>query len=247
MGTGWSQNEASHSQCHQTSSEESNNPKILPETNSSGHKANTEKAQKSIHKLDEVTKDADVTIDYSCMNQLLPQLQNGIFLNQKRQKYWIDKMLDNCFMVYARNLSITWGEDCRYWTWKQQKDKSDELIDVARLIQVCWLEVNGKFDTRKLSPATLYEVAFVVMLDDCACGWSCPVNVGLCLPNGSKQERNEDMIKLPRNQWTEITAGKFKTSTDQFGEIQFFMHNYDSAWKSGLSIKGVLIQTSKLY
>ncbi|KAF4361846.1 uncharacterized protein PHLOEM PROTEIN 2-LIKE A4 [Cannabis sativa] len=252
MGGGWSQDEASQSQFHQTSKEESkNSSKILKETKlNNGNKAiiNTEKSpNKSIHKLDEIIRDADVTIDHSSMEKLLPQLQNGILLNQKTQKYWIDKMLDNCFMVYARKLSITWGEDNRYWTWQQHKDTSEELIEVARLKQVCWLEVNGKFEMRKLSPVTLYEVAFVVMMDDSANGWSFPVNISLSLPDGTNQQHNQDMTKLPTNQWTHITAGKFKTShhNDQFGEdIHFSMHNYDSPWKAGLSIKGVLIQTT---
>jgi len=28
----------------------------------------------------------------------------------------------NCFMLYARALSITWGETPEYWIWVQQKE-----------------------------------------------------------------------------------------------------------------------------
>lgn len=33
------------------------------------------------------------------------------------QKYWIDRNMKNCFMLYAKDLSITWGEDGTYWHW----------------------------------------------------------------------------------------------------------------------------------
>jgi len=38
------------------------------------------------------------------------------------QKYWVEKKSNsNCFVLYARALSITWAENQNYWKWEQQK------------------------------------------------------------------------------------------------------------------------------
>ncbi|PON45572.1 Phloem protein [Parasponia andersonii] len=267
MGAGLSQDEASQSQpsVEQTSSNSQSLIEAKPseieakatdntsEAKPNGTKAKeAEKALRGIHKLEEITKDADGTVEYSSPDKLLTKLQDGIFLNQMRKasfKYWIDRMANNCFMLYARDLSITWAEDNSYWRWPRHKEKTDEVIEVAELMNVCWLEVHGKLDTTKLSPGTLYEVAFVVMVKHPAYGWdTTPVNVALCLPDGSKQERNIDLSQQPMNQWVEIVAGKFRTSPEKLGEIQFSMYEYHGGkWKKGLVIKGVAIQPRTIY
>jgi len=120
---------------------------------------------------------------------------------------------------------------------------SDVTVDVAELLDVCWLEIYGKFNTKMLSPGILYEVVFVIKLKDPAYGWGVPVNVSLVLPNGYKQERKEKLQTKPREQWIEVPVGEFITSPENVGEIQFGMHEYDGgAWKRGLVIKGIAIR-----
>ncbi|XVF87085.1 hypothetical protein PTKIN_Ptkin18bG0092100 [Pterospermum kingtungense] len=203
------------------------------------------------HNCEAILKDADSPVDMSSMDNLLSQLYSGVFLNQKRKKYWVDKKLNkNCFMLFARDLSITWGEDQRYWRWSYQKETSDVSIHVAELLQVCWLEVAGKFDVAKLSPGTLYGVGVMVMLkdedEDEAFGWEVPVNLRLTLPNGQKIERKETLVTKPRGKWIEIPVGEFKTaatSCQNVGEIEIYIHEYDAGmWKGGLVIKGVSIR-----
>ncbi|KAM7524677.1 hypothetical protein LguiA_014579 [Lonicera macranthoides] len=92
-------------------------------------------------------------------------------------------------MLFARNFSIAWIDDSNMWMWKQLKETSDVFIDVAELLNVCWLDINGKFDTSKLTPGTLYEVVFVVMLRIISYGWEFPVNLRLIFPDGTKQEK----------------------------------------------------------
>ncbi|KAE8709068.1 Protein PHLOEM PROTEIN 2-LIKE A1 [Hibiscus syriacus] len=114
------------------------------------------------------------------MDKVLPQLHSGVFLNQKRKKYWVDKNNKNCLMLFARDLSITWAEDNRFWHWSHQTESaSDVVTEVAELVQVCWLELVGKFHVSKLSPGTMYQVVFIVMLRDEAYGWEVPVNFRL--------------------------------------------------------------------
>ena len=116
-------------------------------------------------------------------------------------------------------------------------------VDVAELLNVCWLEVGGKFETKKLSPGTLYEVAFEIMLKDPAYEWEVPVNIRLTLPNGNKQEHKENLMKKPRGEWLEIPIGEFVTSPENTGEIEFLIYEYEGGkWKRGLVIKGVAIR-----
>ncbi|KAM5559923.1 protein PHLOEM PROTEIN 2-LIKE A1-like [Rosa sericea] len=161
------------------------------------------------------------------------------------KKYWVDKKSNNCFMLYPRDLLIAWADDERYWHWSSLEETSNVFIDVAELLKVFWLEVNGKIDSTKLSPGTLYEVVFIVMLKAAAIGWKVPVNVSLTLPDGNEQERKADLNKIPREQWTEIPVGEFRASTGLLGNIEFSIYDYEyggEKLKSGLLIKGVAVR-----
>ena len=58
--------------------------------------------------------------------------------------------------------------------------------------------MGGKFETKKLSPGTLYEVAFEIMLKNPSYGWEVPVNIKLTLPDGNKQEHRKFNEKAKR-------------------------------------------------
>ncbi|KAF5729195.1 hypothetical protein HS088_TW21G01354 [Tripterygium wilfordii] len=141
------------------------------------------------------------------------------------------------------DLLITWAEEKHFWQWSYQKDSSDVFMDVAELLNVCWLEVHGRLDATKLSPGTLYEVAFVIMLKDPAYGWETPVNFRLILPNGMKKEHKENLMTKPRGQWLEIPVAEFRTSPESTGEMEISMYEYEGGvWKKGLVVKGALIR-----
>ncbi|KAL7247641.1 hypothetical protein ACSBR2_002535 [Camellia fascicularis] len=82
-------------------------------------------------------------------------------------KYFVDKKSNkNCFAVFPREFYICWGENPKYWKWTQEKEPSGEDIEVAELLDVCWLEVRGKMDTIDLSPGALYEIVFVLKMSE---------------------------------------------------------------------------------
>lgn len=113
---------------------------------------------------------------------------------------------------------------------------------MAELIIVWWLEVQGKFDTTNLPHEKLYEVSFVVKLENQATGWNIPVKISLSLPNGTKQEILVDMSNRPREQWLEISAGMFRTCPENLGEIKFSFSQVDTNYfKTGLVIKGAKV------
>ncbi|KAJ4827515.1 hypothetical protein Tsubulata_038361, partial [Turnera subulata] len=207
-------------------------------------KAKAAAALKHPHNYEAILRDADSVIDRTSVDKLYDQLYTGVFLKRKRQKYWVEKKShSNCFTLFARDLLITWAEDNRLWHWFSLYETSNVSVDVAELINVCWLEVHGKFNTIKLTPGVLYEAVFVIMLKDPAYGWETPVNLRVILPNGVKQEHKEKLLTKPRAQWIEIPAGEFKVSPEHVGEMEISMFEYDGGdWKKGLLIKGIVIR-----
>ncbi|GMN54592.1 hypothetical protein TIFTF001_023717 [Ficus carica] len=141
-------------------------------------------------------------------------------------------MGSNCHTVCARDLTITWANDCRYWRWC-----CDGGSYVAELIQVWWLEVKGSYDTRCLpcgNSSCECEVSFLVKLKHNACGWNLPVKIAVCLPNGTRKEICVNLSCRPKEQWFEISAGRFSTCP---GVINFSLCQLDGCAKTGLVIK----------
>ncbi|KAJ0082605.1 hypothetical protein Patl1_11879 [Pistacia atlantica] len=187
------------------------------------------------HNYEAILKEADSPINKSSPNKIKDQLYSG--------KYWVNKESgSNCFMLFARDLSVIWGDDQRYWKWTSLKETSDVFVDVAELLNVCWLEIKVRFETTKLTPRALYKVMFVIMLKEVAYGWDAPVNLRLLLPNGIKIEHKENLKMKPRNQWIEIPVGEFRTLPERAGEMEISMYEIeDENWKKGLVIKGIVI------
>ncbi|EEF38235.1 ATPP2-A2, putative [Ricinus communis] len=168
------------------------------------------------YNYESILREADPTSDDTSATdkQLYDQLCHGVFLNQKKK-------------AIHKNFSFD----------------SNVFVDVAELLNVCWLEIHGRFDTAKLSPGILYEAVFLIMLKDPAYGWEVPVNLRLTLPNGTKQEHKEYVVTKPRAQWIEVPAGEFVSSPDNIGRIEISMYDYEGGkWKRGLVVKGVTLR-----
>ncbi|KAF3638030.1 hypothetical protein T459_04966 [Capsicum annuum] len=203
------------------------------------------------HYLIEILKEADsrLEIDKSSTDRLYEQLYNGVHLKQNKQKYWIDRTNKaNCFMLYAEDLSITWGKDNRYWNWVDIKETSDENFIAAELKSVCWLEVCGSFDTAALTPETLYEVVFVVKIKENADGLE-SITVRLIIPNKSSNELTVNLMNVTeREKWIEVPVGEFFTSNEfkrkkKREEIEIFLYETEKLdCKQGLVIKGIVIR-----
>ncbi|XP_048130402.1 lectin-like isoform X3 [Rhodamnia argentea] len=195
------------------------------------------------HNYVAIVKDSDVHIETSSLDRLCHQLYDGVVLRQGKRKYWVDRHLNkNCFMLFARELAITWGDDNRYWGWRTVKESGNVDVEVAELRSVCWLEISGKFRTIMLSPKTLYEVSLVAFMTESSRGWRLPVNINLTLPDKSKLEHAESLQEMPRGKWRNIWMGKFTTSSENIGEITFCISEYSGNWKQGLLVKGVAFQ-----
>ncbi|MGI4678639.1 PP2 domain-containing protein [Klebsiella pneumoniae] len=141
----------------------------------------------------------------------------------------------------AKELTIIWGSDTRYWKWEGLQI-GEHRMEVAELINVCWLEINGKYAMKKLTEGMDYQVKFVVKLLN-NFNIDKPVTFSLTTPEGCKQEHTENMMAMPRNEIISITAGEFKTPRNNCGcgEVKFSMMNTDGFWKHGMVVIGAVV------
>lgn len=273
MGTSWSEEEKGSSQqeaqpVHQSESEAITTsrksgtlaPSFIAQNNNNNNNNHQhhhrqldepkyKEAKKDVlklpHNCEAIIKDnSDTPIDKSSVEKLYEQLHAGVYLNGRRKKYWVDKKGNNCFMVFANGLMITWIENPTYW-YLHTVQTSDHVgnITVAQLRQVAWLEVHGRLHATLLSPGVTYQVAFVIMLEYSSYGWEVPVNFRLTLPNGSKQQHKENLKEKPKGEWLRIPVGEFKASPENVGEIEFSLYEYDGgSWKKGLIVKSAIIE-----
>lgn len=153
-----------------------------------------------------------------------------------------DEEKDKDVCLNARDLSIVWGSDHRYWKWthNMKEDICYDNVEVAELLNVCSLQIDGKYEAQKLKEGLMYEVQFVVMLKD-NLNISSPVNLTLALPDGTKQESKQYLMEEPRNRMIGITAGQFQ-APNMCGDINFsLMETSGSIGKKGLVVIGALI------
>ncbi|EFH41559.1 predicted protein [Arabidopsis lyrata subsp. lyrata] len=126
-----------------------------------------------------------------------------------------------------------------------RETKSESAVEIAYLRKVSSLDVEGKFDTRYLSPSTRYEVVLVVLLQYTKFKWKKPVKLKLDLLCSIEQPQEccMSMAGHITNQWIDIPVGEFTTSVTNIGEISFAMYEHEcQLWKSGLFVKGVTIR-----
>ncbi|KAL3735217.1 hypothetical protein ACJRO7_024365 [Eucalyptus globulus] len=222
------------------------------------HKQTVEaRVRRPPHNYVAIVKDSVVRIETSSLDKLCDQLYNGVVLKERKRKYWVDRDLNkNCFMVFARELAITWGEGaCNNMGPRAPVLGMEDLqpqtlnfnfhsvdVEEAELRSVCSLEISGKFRTIVLSSKTEYKVSLVASMTESSQGWGVPVNINITLPDKSSLGRMESLQHMPQGKWTDILMGEFKTSSENIGEITFHISECSNNWKQGLVVKGVAFQ-----
>lgn len=178
--------------------------------------------------------------------ELLGQVcTTGILLARKTKKYWVDQKRSNCFVLFARALWITWGEDPRYWAWHPMNETGDTEIDVAELKGVCWLEIHGVLPVAHLTLGVTYEVTLQVMVKPCTYEWHSPVKLvklQLKWPGGEEQISIVELQEMPREQWVDLKVGDVTARHLEEGDMDIsFSGSEGDVWKSGLLIKCIKI------
>lgn len=113
---------------------------------------------------------------------------------------------------------------------------------MAELMYICWLEISGSIWTVKLSPGTLYEIVFVVMIKGGSSISDCSLQLGI-IPQHSKSITHDvSLTEKASDQWIEIQAGEFLMSPQMVGHMNFYLKETNPIWKDGLLVKSAVIR-----
>ncbi|AQK90339.1 uncharacterized protein LOC100273627 [Zea mays] len=180
----------------------------------------------------------------------------GIYLPRsdqqpKTKKYWVDGRNANCFMLFPKGFSITWGSDARYWSWRKLTQEEKREIDpeeakmemeVAYLKDVCWLEIRAKLEMSHLTPGFTYVVDFVAKLEQNGYGWSEPVDLQINCPGDvDRKPRKESLWKtVDGKKWSYVNVGEVEAA-GQNGEMEIAMLRLGGDWKRGLVLRCIKI------
>lgn len=190
-----------------------------------------------------ILRDAGIPIDTSSPYTLSDQLYAGVFLKPGKLKYFVDKKSNkNGFVFFARELL---GQDTpeEYWAWTTERDASGVDIEVVELLAICWLEISGSIWTVNLSPRTLYEIVFVIMIkkeDSNISNFS--LQLGINPPHSEPITHHVSLKEKPSDQWIEIQVGEFLMSPQMVGHTKFYLKETSPPWKRGLFLKCAVIR-----
>ncbi|XP_043720870.1 putative F-box protein PP2-B12 [Telopea speciosissima] len=202
---------------------------------------------------------------YSSKKELFLHVCNNPFLIDRGTKtFALEKCSGKkCYMIGARELCIIWSNTPRYWTWRPLPES--RFSEVAELLEVCWLEIICRMETRLLSPNTTYGAYLVFMFTERAYGFvNQLVEVSVKLAGGGNEEgevttkrksvyldpeerQREQEGQVPKERgdghWMEIEMGEFfinEISGGEDGVVEMILKEVkDLNWKSGLIIQGI--------
>ncbi|KAK2632574.1 hypothetical protein EUGRSUZ_L01377 [Eucalyptus grandis] len=178
-----------------------------------------------------------------------------------RSSYSLDRHSGKkCIMLSARALSITWGDTPIYWSWTCLPNS--RFAEVAKLIDVCWLEIRGMISSGMLSPETHYAAYLVFKITPASHGFEFqPVEVEARFAGDeagkswrrfrhaggslmlAPAEGSGNYPKERRDGWSEIELGEFLTKEGQDGEVEMsVMETKGGNWKAELVVEGIEIR-----
>ncbi|XP_010241130.1 PREDICTED: putative F-box protein PP2-B12 isoform X2 [Nelumbo nucifera] len=177
-----------------------------------------------------------------------------------------------CFMIAANELFIVWNSTPEYWTWRSHPES--RFSEVAELLNVCWLEIHGKIETRMLSPRTIYEAYLVFKLAENRRGLDIlpaelsvrfaateggdirsvyldpqsPHQLPPMFPPPILEGRQKAQYPQERKDgWLEIQMGEFFNDRGEDGEVEMnLMQVKGGHWKRGLIIQGIEIRPKQI-
>nr|XP_018683792.1 PREDICTED: putative F-box protein PP2-B12 [Musa acuminata subsp. malaccensis] len=109
----------------------------------------------------------------SSKRDLFFRLCDSLLIDAGKMSFWLERSSGaKCYMLSARSLSITWGDTPQYWRWVPLSDC--RFSEAAELVNVCWLEIRGKIQSRMLSGRTTYAAYLIFRLADWSRGLGHP-------------------------------------------------------------------------
>lgn len=176
-----------------------------------------------------------------------------LLLDTGRLGFKLDKASGKkCYMLGARDLSIAWQDDNRYWEWRHVPES--RFAEVGILIEVWWLDIRGVIASVMLSPKTTYVAYLVFQINTDSWGLSMPAttivsyggirnetsNVWLQQPRGRgwRQTQTHAPHTIRKDGWMEIELGEFYCDDGDEGEVEMVFQEHRS-YKGGLIVEGI--------
>ncbi|XP_009391276.2 F-box protein PP2-B10-like [Musa acuminata AAA Group] len=110
---------------------------------------------------------------FSSKRDIFFRLCDPILIDDGKMSFSLDRSSGaKCYVLSARKLSITWADAPWYWKWRCLPES--RFADVAELLDVYWLEIRGKIESRMLSQKTAYAAYLIYRTSDEAYGLTNP-------------------------------------------------------------------------
>ncbi|KAM1144559.1 hypothetical protein FF1_033345 [Malus domestica] len=108
-------------------------------------------------------------IAYSSSKDLFMKLCSPNLIDGGDKMFFVEKSTGKkCYMLSARDLSISWGSHPLYWTWRPCLQS--RFAEVAELRTIWWLEICGTTNTQMLSQKTVYGAYLIIKIANRAYG-----------------------------------------------------------------------------
>ncbi|XP_071736348.1 putative F-box protein PP2-B12 isoform X2 [Rutidosis leptorrhynchoides] len=204
---------------------------------------------------DVIGRAVSAPVVFDSKKQLYVQLSDSyLLLDRGRLAFKLDKETGKkCYMLGARDLSIAWQDDARYWEWGPVP--GSRFAEAGILREVWWLDIRGIIDTSVLSQESIYGAYLVYRVTQDAHGLGVPAktivtlgeirnetsNVYLQQPRVPRRDRVVVTHTMRKDGWMEIKLGEFYCSDGDEGEVEMVLHEHLS-WKSGLIVEGIEVR-----
>ncbi|CAI9109509.1 OLC1v1009340C1 [Oldenlandia corymbosa var. corymbosa] len=184
-----------------------------------------------------------------------PPLNYGpqIIINDGKLSFWLSKSSGKkCYRICARELLITWAGSPVYWGWTSTPES--RFSEVAELIKVCWLDIQGKVPSRMLSMRTTYAAYLIFRVTEDSFGLDVVAKASVqfagVISNNARVISNVNLVKpetyshylvkrgrVPQRRtdgWMELQLGKIFNDEGK-GDIEMKLSETSILnWKKGL-------------
>ncbi|CAI8615396.1 unnamed protein product [Vicia faba] len=188
---------------------------------------------------------------FSTKKELFAALCKPLLIDDGNKMFSIEKKTGKiCYMLSARELSITFGNTPLYWSWKHVQ--GSRFAEAAELRTIWWLEIKGAINIEMLSPKTTYKAYLKVKIADRAYGLDLlPSEVSIEVGDYKSHEKVYIHSHCKRNgkfscncecddEWLEIELGSFYTESVQVQEVRMCLKEVKGEHlKGGLIIDGI--------
>ncbi|KAL7583984.1 hypothetical protein Lser_V15G46323 [Lactuca serriola] len=99
-------------------------------------------------------------LTFESKKELFFKLSAPILIDGGLKTFSIEKATGKkCYTLSARDLYIAWSSNSLFWCWKPcTKSRFSEVVELR---MTSWLEIEGKINTRNLSPDTYYRAYLI--------------------------------------------------------------------------------------